>query len=196
VHHADHDRAHVYARTIAHDPDPELARALGLPQAGAIGPALPLPGLLDLPLRWVADSPLATALLQVLAAHPATGTAPDHSPRQAFALALTSRAGIGDATPLRASLSGQLITASAGSGWSRDTGLRHLTDALAPLTRTHQCPRPDQAAALRAVALALTDDAPAAEATALRAVAATVTLVESRAKGKAPAGEAIILAVE
>ena len=69
VHAADLDRADVIARTIAHDPDPELARVLGLSRVDALGPALPLPGILGLPLRWIADGPLASTLLQVLAAH-------------------------------------------------------------------------------------------------------------------------------
>jgi hypothetical protein len=73
------------------------------------------------------------------------------------------------------------------------------------MSAAHQTPSPAQAAALRAVALALTDGAATGAAGAaggldadgvLRAVAATVTLVESRSKGQSPAGESIILAVE
>ena len=73
------------------------------------------------------------------------------------------------------------------------------------MSSPHQTPSPAQAAALRAVALALANGAAAGAARAaggldadgvLRAVAATVTLVESRAKGQSPAGESIILAVE
>jgi hypothetical protein len=213
VHAADLDRADVYARTIAHDPDPELARVLGVARVDALGPALPLPGVLGLPLRWIADGPLASTLLQVLAAHSPTAAGPD--PYQAFADALASRAGIQDATRLRAALGGPLAEAlraltaaesgqdSAGSRWSRVTGLGHLTDGCGPLSSTHQSPSPAQAAALRAVALALTGGA-AGEAGAaagseadalLRTVAATVTLVESRSKGQSPVGESIILAV-
>jgi hypothetical protein len=66
----------------------------------------------------------------------------------------------------------------------------------------HQTPSPAQAAALRAVALALVSGG-AVEGAAwsdadglLRKVAATVTLVESRSQGQSPAGEAIVLAVE
>jgi hypothetical protein len=214
VHAADLDRADVLARTIAHDPDPELARVLGLAQVDALGPAMPLPEILGLPLRWIADGPLASTLLQVLAAHSPTAAGPD--PYQAFAVALASRAGIGQATRLEAALGapltdalGRLTEAEAeagrdarGSNWSRVTGLGHLTDALAPISSAHQTPSPAQAAALRAVALALTNG-PAAGAAegrdgddVLRTVAATVTLVESRSKGQSPAGETIILAVE
>ena len=73
------------------------------------------------------------------------------------------------------------------------------------MSAAHQTPSPAQAAALRAVALALADGATTGAAGAagrldadgvLRSVAATVTLVESRAKGQSPAGESIILAVE
>jgi hypothetical protein len=212
VHAADLDRADVLARTIAHEPDPELARVLGLARVDALSPALPLPGILGLPLRWIADGPLASTLLQVLAAHSPTAASPD--PYQAFAVALASRAGIQQDTRLEATLGApltdalrQLTAAEAGrdargSNWSRATGLGHLTDACAPLSSTHQTPSPAQAAALRAVALALTHGpaagaAEGAEADAvLRTVAATVTLVESRSKGQSPAGETIILAVE
>ena len=89
-----------------------------------------------------------------------------------------------------------------GSSWNRVTGLGHLTDACAPMSATHQTPSPAQAAALRAVALALTNGVTAEGAGGsdadgvLRTVAATVTLVEGRGKGQSPAGEAIILAVE
>ena len=64
------------ARAIAHDPDPELARAARPPPgADTLGPALPLPAILGLPLRWIADGPLASTLLQVLAAHAAPAAA-------------------------------------------------------------------------------------------------------------------------
>jgi hypothetical protein len=63
----------------------------------------------------------------------------------------------------------------------------------------HQVPSPAEAAALRAVALGLADDGAARPGTGappiLGTVAATVTLVEKRASGESPAGEAIILAL-
>src|ERR1700722_4623099 len=109
VHDADLDRANVYARTIAHDPDPELARVLGVARVDALGPAIPPPGVLGLPLRWIADGPLASTLLQVLAAHSPAAASPD--PYQAFARALTSQAGVHDTTQLRAALGGPLAAA-------------------------------------------------------------------------------------
>jgi hypothetical protein len=212
------DLADVIARTIAHDPDPELARVLGLSRVDALGPALPLPGILGLPLRWIADGPLASTLLEVLAAHrPATAGSAHPSPGdpyQAFAVALASRAGIHETTQLRAGLGTPLtnglraLTAAEsarddrGSNWSRVIGFGHLTDACAPMSAAHQTPSPAQAAALRAVALALVGGGGAEGAAwsdadgLLRKVAATVTLVESRGKGQSPAGESIILAVE
>jgi len=221
VHAADLDRADVIARTIAHDPDPELARVLGLARVDALGPALPLPGILGLPLRWIADGPLSSTLLQVLAEHRPAAAGGAHplpgDPYQAFAVALASRAGIQETTRLRAELGPPLtnglraLTAAEsarderGSNWSRVAGLGHLTDACPPMSAAHQTPSPAQAAALRAVALALADGATTGAAGAagrldadgvLRSVAATVTLVESRAKGQSPAGESIILAVE
>jgi hypothetical protein len=224
VHAADLDRALVLAGTITHDPDPELARVLGLARVDALGPALPLPGMLGLPLLWIADGPLASTLLQVLAAHSPTAASPGHplraDPYQAFALALSSRAGIHETTRLQAALGvpatdalRNLTAAASGqddrrSTWSRVTGLGHLTDACLPMSSAHQTPSPAQAAALRAVALALTDGATAAGAEGaagaggsdadgvLRTVAATVTLVEARSKGQAPTGESIILALD
>ena len=220
VHAAALDRAEAVARGIAHDPDPELARALGLPPVHAtLGPALPLPALLGLPLRWIADGPLASTLLQVLAAnaHPQSS-----DPHQAFALALSARAGIHNTTRLRAALGRPLTDAlrdltAAESGrdggkdggdddWQRATGLGHLTDACRPMCGPHQAPSPREAAALRAVALALTsggaDGAGAAGREGvtdadrvLRTVAATVSLVEDRSRGRATTGEAIILAL-
>jgi NACHT domain len=226
VHAADLDRADVLVRTIAHDPDPELARVLGLARVDALGPALPLPGILGLPLLWIADGPLASTLLHVLAAHsptapsaPGASRPPSADPYQAFAVALASRAGIHENTRLQGALGPPItdalrnLTAAAagqdghGSSWNRVTGLGRLTDACAPMVGAHQTPGPAQAAALRAVALALTDGAPTgvAEGAAaagsdadgvLRTVTATVTLVEKRSKGQAPAGESIILALD
>ncbi len=158
VHAADLDRADVLARTIAHDPDPELARVLGLSRVDVLGPALPLPGILGLPLRWVADGPLAGTLLQVLAARPPAPASPAHplpgDPYQAFAVALASRAGIHETTRLRAALGTPLteslrtLTAAddghdgRGSSWNRVTGLGHLTDACGPMSSAHQTPEP------------------------------------------------------
>ena len=97
--------------------DPDLARVFGLDGVPVLDPALPLPGLLGLPLRWVADGPLA--------GDPAPGTgrgpaAPGCAggfrwapgtlarwrgdPHLAFALALASRAGIDEAARLQAAL--------------------------------------------------------------------------------------------
>ncbi|MGH3247143.1 MAG: hypothetical protein ACRDOI_13150, partial [Trebonia sp.] len=64
---------------------------------------------------------------------------------------------------------------------------------------THRPPGPPEAAALRAVALALAYGA-AAEGGAdapgvLRTVAATVTLVEKRSNGSSTTGESVILAL-
>jgi hypothetical protein len=218
VHAADLDRADVLARTIAHDPDPELTRVLGLSRVDAVGPALALPGFLGLPLRWIADGPLASTLLQVLAARPPAPASPARplpgDPYHAFAVALASRAGIQETTRLRAALGTPLtdslraLTAAEsghddhGSNWNRVTGLAHLTDACAPMSAAHQTPSPAQAAALRAVALALASGGAIKEVAwsdadgVLRKVAATVTLVESRSQGQSPAGEAIVLAVE
>ncbi len=77
-------------------------------------------------------------------------------------------------------------------------GLSRLTNACAPMCGAHQSPSPPEAAALRAVALALADGTIAEGSDApnvLRAVAATVTLIENRSNGKSTAGESIILAL-
>jgi NACHT domain len=205
VHAIDFDGAYALARGIRDAPDPDLARVFGLASAPVLDPALPLPGVLGLPLRWVADAPLAGTLLQVLAADPPA------DPHPAFALALSSQAGIHQTTQLRAALGSpltdvlrKLATAAEsarGDGaqnWNQVTGLSRLTAACSPMYAAHQAPNPPEAAALRAVALALADgaavsgpDAPAV----LRTLAATVTLIENRSKGEATTGEAIVLAL-
>jgi hypothetical protein len=215
VHVASHDRAYALARSILHAPDLTLA------SVDILHPGLPVPGLLELPLRWVADGPLASTLLQVLAANSAAGTRNrplPSDPYLAFALALSSRAGIHESTRLTADLDRPLTDAlrgltaapssqSIGSpGWHQVTGLSRLADACAPMVATHRPPDPPDAAALRAVALDLAEgttegttegaatggtDAPGV----LRTVAATVTLIENRSKGESKAGESIILAL-
>jgi len=196
AHTAQLDRAAVRSRGISHDLDPDLARVLGLAGAPVLDPALPLPGLLGLPLRWIADGPLASTLLQVLGARPLPGD----DPYLAFALALSSRAGIDETTQLRAAL-GRPLTDALGDlmpagppASNRATGLGGLTDACAPMCAAHVSPSPPEAAALRAVALALAD-ATAGESDVLRTVAATVTLIENRSKGSSTTGESIILAL-
>jgi hypothetical protein len=126
-------------------------------------------------------------------------------PYQAFALALCSQAGIHETARLSAALGSpltgalrDLTAAGPASDWNQSTGLVRLTDACAPLSSTHRPPSPPEAAALRAVALALAGRAtvPGADAPGvLRTVAATVTLIENRGKGESMAGESIILAV-
>ncbi|HEX4289838.1 MAG TPA: NACHT domain-containing protein, partial [Trebonia sp.] len=201
-------RAHALARGIPRAADLDLAGVFGLPSVHPLDPALPLPGVLGLPLRWVAGEPLAGTLLQVLAAGPPSGVR-DHplpaDPYEASALALCARAGIGETARLRAALGGslsdklrELAAAGDASDWSSVMGLGRLTDGCAPLSSTHRSPGPPEAAALRAVALALADGAavPGADAPGvLRAVAATVTLAEKREKGEAKAGESIVLAL-
>jgi hypothetical protein len=214
-HATDLDRAYALARSIPRpaDLDLDLAGVFGLAGVLTPDPALPLPAFLGLPLRWVADGPLASTLLQVLAATSPSNPS-DHSlpsdPYLAFALALSSRAGIHETTRLRATLGSPLTDAlrdlmaaesPKGDGspdWKRVAGLRRLTAACAPMYGGHQPPSQRESAALRAVALALADAAtvPGSDAPNLmRTVAATVTLVEDRGKGKSNTGEAIILAL-
>ena len=74
----------------------DLARVFGLTSVHALDPALPLPGVLGLPLRWIADGPLASTLLQVLAetspSSPGARPLPG-DPYLAFALALSLPSG-------------------------------------------------------------------------------------------------------
>jgi len=208
VHAASLDRAHVLARGIPGAADLGLAGVFGLQGAQLHDPAAPLPGVLGLPLRWVADGPLASTLLQVLAAAPEAGVSARPrlaDPYQAFALALCTRAGIDGTTRLKAALGGSLtaalrdLTAAVpATDWGQATGLGRLTDACAPLSATHQAPGEPEAAALRAVALALAGGAagPGTDVPGvLRTVAATLTLVQQRAKGESTAGESLILAL-
>jgi hypothetical protein len=197
------DRAHVLARDLLHAPDAGLAAVFGIAGTESLDPAFPLPGMLGLPLRWVAEGRLADILLRVVAGGPV-------DPDLAFAHALSSAAGVDEATQLRAALGRPLtdrlgdVTAAVArrtgrsSEWNEATVLNRLTEASAPMSATHQPPGPADAAALRAVALALADDADALGSEAadtLRTVAATVTLVEKRSEGDAKAGESIILAL-
>ncbi len=207
LHAGDLDAAHRLARALLDDPEHSLATVFGLTgfgldSASALDPALPLPGLLGLPLRWVADGPLGTTLLHVLARRALPGT-----PGPDFALALASRAGVAEDTRSRAALGRSLtsrlrdLAAAAPhasgqpSAWDQATVLGRLTDAYAPLGTAHDAPGPTEAAALRAVALGLAE----ADATnqdvsdVLRAVVTTVTLVERRSKDESPAGESVIL---
>jgi len=205
------DQAHALARSILHAPD------LSVASVDTLHPGLPVPGVLGLPLRWVGDGPLAGTLLQVLAANPAAGAGdrpPPADPFLAYALALSSRAGIHETTRLTADLGRPLTDAlrgltaaqpspSIGSpGWHQATGLSRLTDACGPMAAAHRPPDPPEAAALRAVALDLAENATAGTAGAgtdapdvLRTVAATVTLIENRSKGESTVGESIILAL-
>jgi hypothetical protein len=212
LHSAALDPAYARALGIAHSPDFGVTAALRLSGVDDLDRGVSLPGIAGLPLRWVADGPLAGPVLGVLPASSAVsgdiaGPRPG-DPHQAFAAALMSQAGIDDTTRLRAALGNcladELRAASASAsaaderpgspGWYRATGLAHVRDAWTPAGTTHEPPGPAEAAALRAVALALAE-AGAADSGVLRAVAATVTAIESRSKGESPAGEAIILAL-
>jgi hypothetical protein len=213
VHATSLDRAYALAYSIPRAADLDLASVFGLTSVLTPDPALPLPGVLGLPLRWIADGPLASTLLQVLAASsPSNPSAhpPPSDPYLAFALALSSRAGIHETTQLRAAFGYPLTDAlrdltaaefhkgDGASDWKRVTGLRRLTDACAPICGTHQSPDLPEAAALRAVALALADGANVSGSDApnvLRTVAATVTLIQNRSKGESKTGESIIVAL-
>jgi hypothetical protein len=123
-------------------------------------------------------------------------------PYLAFALALSSRAGIHATTRLRAALGSPLTNAlhdlEAAESSDRVIGLSRLTQACAPISSTHQPPSPSEAAALRVVATALAGAAagPGSDASdVLRTVAATVTVIENRSKDDAKTGESIILAL-
>jgi hypothetical protein len=205
------DRADALARSILHAPDLTLA------SVDTLHPGLPVPGLLGLPLRWVADGPLASTLLQVLAGGGPAGEGDrwlSSDPYQAFALALASRAGIHETTSLTAQLDRPFTDALRGlaaaqapqgfgsPGWRQEAGLSRLTDACAPMVATHRPPDPPEPAALRAVALDLAESATAGAATGgtdaadvLRTAVATITLIENRSKSESKAGESIILAL-
>jgi hypothetical protein len=198
------DRAYARARGLLDASRFDLAGVFGLDSVPALDPAFPVPAILGLPLRWVADGPLASTLLQVLAAHLPS------DPYLAFAYALSSRAGVQETTQLRAALGSPLTDPlrdlvkavppkhDSSASWNLVTGLSRLTDAIAPMDAGHQPPSPAEAAGLRAVALALADGTTAAGSDVsevLRTAAVTVTLVESRSKGESTTGESILLAL-
>jgi hypothetical protein len=219
AHAGDLDRVDSLARGVVNDRDSDLARVFGRADVRALDPALPVPGVLGLPQRWIAEGPLASTLLQVLAetspADPGTrapaanqDVRPPGDPYLEFALALASRAGIHEDTRLRAALGSPVTSAlrdleaaesrASDGDWHRATALRHLADACASVYDTHQAPEATEAAALRVVALTLAGGATAPGTDApgvLRTVAATVTVVENRSKGESETGESIILAL-
>lgn len=169
------ERADQLARDADGGRDADLARVFGRTSIGSLDPALPLPGLLGLPLHWVAAGPLGGTLLRVLeerASAAPDASDPDARPGagalyRAFADALASRAGIPETGQVKAALSYSLAeqirdleaAQSRRDDGARDTdlatALRRLADACAPLYGTHQPPSPAEAAALRTVALAL-----------------------------------------
>jgi hypothetical protein len=82
------------------------------------------------------------------------------------------------------------------SGWSAATVAEHLADlATQLLDRDHQIPDGSFAARVRLAALALTDDNDPQRTQTFRELVAAVTLLEQRAKGEAPIGESIVLAL-
>jgi hypothetical protein len=224
AHASEFERTDMLVRRIADHSDPDLTRVFGLTSVRALDPALPLPGVLGLSLRWIAEGRLARTLLQVMAeiSHPGWGARP--LPRDlylAFAGALSLQAGIRETTQLRAALAYPLTDAlreleaaesREGDGppdENRVTGFRRLADACVPMYGTHRSPGPSEAAAIRAVALAMADGTAVPESRivpvppphqldapdVLRTVAATVTLIENLSTGEAEAGESIILAL-
>lgn len=198
------DGAYARVRDVHQACGPDLAGVFGPDGAPALDPTLPLPDVLGLPLRWGAEGPLVRPLLQVLTAQPSPG-----DPYLAFAGALSSPAGIDDATRLTAALGGpltgvlrDLVKAApprdGSPDWNLVTGLSRLADACEPVDAAHRLPGPAEAVALRAVALALAGGATVSASGApgaLRTVAATVTLLEGRGKGECAAGESLILAL-
>ena len=213
IHASDLDRADLLARSAARDRDPDLARVFGLPGVRTLDPWRPLPGFLGLSLRWIAEGPLVSTLLQVLTETLQSSQAARPLPGDvylAFARALAARAGINETTQLKAALDYPLTDAlrdlevfeshksDGGPDGNRVTGFRRLAEACVPMCDTHQAPSPPEAAALRVVALALADSATALGSDAadvLRTVAATVTVIENRSKDESKTGESIILAL-
>jgi hypothetical protein len=208
VHAADLDSAYALARDLPRAADLDLANLFGLDNAHALDPELALPAVLGLPLRWLADGPLARVLLQVLARNAPSSASSQPLPSDpylTFALGLASRAGVNETTRLRAALGTPLTDAlreltvapsakSDGSADSNLPALSRLSDACGPMGATHQPPSPADAAAIRAVALALAGTGTGA-ADALRTAAATVTLIEARSSGGSTPVESIVLAL-
>ena len=73
-------RAYAMARGIPDASAADLARVFGLAGNPALDPALPLPGVLGLPLRWTAEGTLAATMLEVLAESPAAAAVPARCP--------------------------------------------------------------------------------------------------------------------
>jgi hypothetical protein len=211
-------RSLARARSLAHDLDRACDRARARVRALALDldldfdldfdlyPRFRFLGIPGVPLRWVARGPLASTLLNIIAAN--------SSPReihQAFAIELVSRAVTGATAEIKASMDGSLAEAlrdvaasvrpdpHSDKEWSLAAAVSCLADACGTVLSMHQYPSPSEAAAIRALALALASDSlVAGDNQALgvfQAVAATVTLIQNRAQGSAKIGESIILAL-
>ena len=150
VHAVELARAYALARDIPDASAAATAWGFGLAGTPAPDPALPLPGVLGLPLRWAARGTLASTMLDVLAASPASAAAggPARSQPadagQAFALGLAARARIDETTQLKAALGSPLsdvlreLTEAAAArpdgsaDWNQVTGLGRLTERRHP----------------------------------------------------------------
>ena len=151
-------RAYALARGIPDASAADLARVFGLAGIPAFDTALPLPGVLGLPLRWTAEGPLAehhargarraaTAADQAASQAAGTGAARPlpGDPYHAFARALSSRAGIDDTTRLRAALGRPLtevLRDLAAAAPARPDGSARLAPGNGPHP-PGRCRRPD-----------------------------------------------------
>jgi NACHT domain len=162
-------------------------------------------GVSDIPSTWFSNGPLGRIARKVIAA----GRLREKG--EIFAEELALNAGLAETTPIRASLDGSLMETLrsvksanqpsdlTGSGWDTAAGAHSLAEAAAPILDAHHYPGPDEAAGIRAVALALASDSMVSQESTVkvfRALAATVTLLQQRKRNTAPAGECVILAVE
>jgi hypothetical protein len=193
----DLDRALALGRDLVRDID--LARVRVLFRDCGVR------AVLEVTASWSTGQRLGTAFGQAFLAE---GSSDIAEVRARFAAALTAGAGVQDGTeiivPLDGSLSDRVREActARGRGWDQRSlgwnaalvGERLADLAAQLLDQDHLVCEGSFAARVRIAALALTDDDDQASQT-FRELAATVTLLEQRAKGQAPTGESIVLAL-
>jgi NACHT domain len=159
----------------------------------------------DVPLTWVSRGPLSRAWQQAL-----SEARPVSKARGVFGERLASAAEISKATRVRASLDDPRVPTSRNSRSARPHYARQTAEwepaeaasvldgvITAPLSGLHPIADP-QAAAVRALALGLAADGTRRDPTStsvFQSLAATVTLLQQRARGQVQAGEALVLAL-
>jgi energy-coupling factor transporter ATP-binding protein EcfA2 len=194
------ERSDDLAKVLATDGDRarEFARH---PYEGFSVIMLGIPGV---PLSWINRGPLGRAAREAIISSPppsflGEGVLAGELCR-IFAMKLLFWANIPPGSSIAARLDGSLesLRRVKPRAPKHDDGvewyLAYLVDVVAPIYARRREPAGAPAAGLRAISLALAADCDLSDDT-FRELAATITLLQEREQGKAPIGEAILLAL-